>query len=92
MGKQYFQAIFPMFFEEENFKHCFAFPFPALFLEHSKLVKMTRKNSAKTVLIRLKWSWREEVVDKIARLKTLEILFQIRMLVWLGRTWRESKI
>ena len=27
MGKQYFEAIFPMFFQEENLKTCFAFHF-----------------------------------------------------------------
>ena len=34
-----FEAIFPMFFQEENLKTCFAFHFPALetlFLEHPK--------------------------------------------------------
>ena len=34
----------------------------------------------------------EEVVDKVTRSKTPKIFFQIWMLVWLGRTWRESKI
>ena len=41
------KANFPMCFEAENFKTCFAFHIPSLetlFLEHSKLVKMTRKS------------------------------------------------
>ena len=42
-----FEAIFPMFFQEENLKTCFAFHFPTLerfFLVYSKSAKMTRKS------------------------------------------------
>ena len=42
-----FEATIPMLFQEENYKTCFVFHFPALetlFLKHSKSVKMTRKS------------------------------------------------
>ena len=47
-----FEAIFPLFFQGENLKTCFAFHFQAqekIFLEQSKSVKMTRKSQIQSL-------------------------------------------
>ena len=67
-----FEAIFPILFQKENFKNCIAFHFPALealFLEHSKSVKMTQKSQIQslkiTVSLKIKFSFQPTKLRQI---------------------------